>query len=141
MINTKDSTQTLIQTQSDKCVGCNRCIRVCPIETANISYQNEFGETKVVIDNTQCILCGECLQICEHNARIIVDDTEQFFEDLKNGLPISIMTAPSMQITMPEQKRIFAWLRALGVQLIYDVSLGADYSKSKRASTNRARTI
>lgn len=117
---------SLIYANDQKCVGCNRCIRVCPIETANISYQDESGNTKVILDPSQCILCGACLDICEHHARYIVDDTERFFEDVQKGIPISVIAAPSIQATVPQWRRLFTMLRELGVKLIYDVSLGAD---------------
>lgn len=117
---------SLISADEEKCVGCNRCIRVCPIETANIAYQDEHDSTKVGVDSTQCILCGACAKVCEHDARHIYDDLERFIEDLQKGEPISVMAAPSIQTTVPQWRQLFAWLRALGVRVIYDVSLGAD---------------
>ena len=116
----------LIQTDMSKCVGCNRCIRECPIESANIAYQDEEGNTKVEIDPSQCIVCGACVDVCKHDARHIDDDMDRFFADIKKGLAISLMAAPSIQTTIPHWRRLFTWLRGLGIRSIYDVSLGAD---------------
>ena len=122
-----DSTEnTYIRVDEDKCIGCNRCIRACPIETANIAYQDENKNIKVRMDSTQCILCGRCIDACDHDARYINDDTERFFKDLESGVPIVVMTAPSIQTNIPQWKRLFTWLRTCGVTSIYDVSLGAD---------------
>ena len=115
-----------IHMEEEKCVGCNRCIRVCPIETANIAFEDESGNIRVRLDQSQCIYCGACIGVCDHGARVIDDDTERFFADLARGVPISVMAAPSIQTNIPEWKRLFAWLRRLGVAHIYDVSLGAD---------------
>ncbi|MDR2727042.1 MAG: 4Fe-4S binding protein, partial [Deltaproteobacteria bacterium] len=78
---------SFIRQEEDKCIGCNRCIRACPIETANIAYQDEKGAIKVRMDATQCILCGACVDVCDHTARHIDDDTERFFQDLAAGVP------------------------------------------------------
>ena len=115
-----------IRTDDEKCVGCNRCMRVCPIEIANIAYQDADGNTKVSLDASECILCGACAKVCDHGARLIGDDTERFFQDIRSGVPISVMAAPSIQTTMPDWRNLFTWLRQLGVKQIYDVSLGAD---------------
>ena len=115
-----------IRLEEDKCIGCNHCIRVCPIETANIAYQAENKDIKVRIDATQCILCGVCVDACDHSARHIIDDTERFFQDLNAGVPIAVMTAPAITTNIPEWKLLFTWLRRCGVTSIYDVSLGAD---------------
>ena len=96
------------------------------METANITYLDEDGNTKVKVDYSQCIACGLCIYTCHHNARYYVDDTERFFDDLASGVPISIIAAPSIQINIPEYKRLFSYLRKNGVKKIYDVSLGAD---------------
>ena len=115
-----------IRTDDEKCVGCNRCMRVCPVETANVAYQDADGRTKVSLDDSQCILCGACVEVCEHDARSIGDDTERFFEDLRRGIPVAVMTAPSIRTAIPAWKGVLAWLRALGAGPFYDVSLGAD---------------
>ena len=115
-----------IYLEESKCVGCNRCTRVCPVETANIAYKNVLGEIKIRLDASQCILCGACIDVCDHAARRINDDTERFFHDLAAGVPLAVITAPSIKSNIPNWKRLFTRLRRLGVRLIYDVSLGAD---------------
>lgn len=60
--NTQPDTTHLVWKDDEKCVGCNRCIRVCPVETANIAYQDAQGNTKVTLDASQCVLCGACVQ-------------------------------------------------------------------------------
>ena len=119
-------TRGLIETIPDLCTGCNRCVRECPMETASVTYQDENGAIKVRIDHAKCIVCGRCVSACKHNARRYDDDTGVFFEDLSSGVPISIIAAPSIKTNIPEYKRLFTYLKKLGVKKIYDVSLGAD---------------
>ena len=66
---------------NEKCVGCNRCISVCPVITANRSTV-ENGRQRIDVNPTQCIVCGSCFDACEHQARSYEDDTERFFADL-----------------------------------------------------------
>ena len=89
----------LITNDLEKCVGCNRCIRVCPVEEANIAYI-ENNETKVRIDGDKCIACGACLTACQHDSRGFVDDTERFFEDLAKGEAISVFCAPASRASL-----------------------------------------
>jgi len=116
----------IIKTNSDLCNGCNRCVRECPMEASNISYQDEAGNIKVKIDHEKCIACGRCITACKHDARYFEDDTEKFFNDLSEGVPISIIAAPSIRTNIPLYKKLFTYLKSLGVNKIYDVSLGAD---------------
>ena len=96
------------------------------MEMANITYQDEAGAVKVRIDNEKCITCGRCILACKHEARYYVDDTERFFEDLKNGIPISLVAAPSVRTNIPGYKKLFTYLKRMGVKKIYDVAMGAD---------------
>ena len=116
----------VIKTDIEACSGCNRCVRECPMELANITYQDENGDIKVRLDETKCITCGRCVFPCKTGARYYVDDTAEFFRDLDEGKPISIMTAPSIRTNIPDFERIFTLLRQRGVRKIYDVSFGAD---------------
>ena len=116
----------IIKSINESCTGCNRCIRECPMETVNITYQDEAGNIKVKIDPDKCIGCGRCVTACKHDARHYSDDTDLFFNDLAEGLPISLIAAPSIRTNIPEYKKLFTYLKKLGVNKIYDVSLGAD---------------
>ncbi|MCL1999825.1 MAG: ATP-binding protein [Planctomycetes bacterium] len=107
------------------CVGCNRCIRFCPVEGANIAYSEEDA-IKVEIDYLRCIACGSCISACQHDSRSYYDDTERFLSDLRAGLPISMFAAPASRTNGENFGRLLTWLRRQGVRKIYDVSMGAD---------------
>jgi len=96
------------------------------MEMANITYQDEAGNIKVKISQDKCINCGMCVWVCKHDARRFTDDTGRFFDDLAKGIPISLIAAPSVKTNVPEYKKLFTYLKSLGVNKIYDVSLGAD---------------
>lgn len=115
----------IIFTIQENCVGCNKCINVCPLVDANVSKLID-GENKIIVDSDNCIACGHCIDICDHNAREYLDDTEMFFSDLKKGKSISILVAPAIRTNFQQYKRLFGYLKDRGVKLIYDVSLGAD---------------
>ena len=63
---------------NENCIGCNRCISVCPILTANQAVVVD-GKSRIEVNHAQCINCGACFDACEHQAREYADDTEQFF--------------------------------------------------------------
>ena len=110
-----------IKTKKEKCIGCNKCIRECPILGANISFVDENNENKVVVDKEKCISCGKCIKVCQHNVRYFEDDTERFFDDLNSGKSISIITAPAIRANFPDYKRLLGYLKHLNANVIYDV--------------------
>ena len=117
--------RSLITNNTQSCVGCNRCIRVCPVEGANIAYSEE-NQIKVKVDNARCIVCGACITACQHDSRDYYDDTSRFLADLQQGVPISMFAAPANRANGENWGRLLTWLRKKGVRKIYDVSLGAD---------------
>jgi len=48
---------------TDKCIGCTRCARICPVTCIH-------GKVKElhVIDQEKCIKCGSCYEVCPVNA-------------------------------------------------------------------------
>ena len=117
--------RAVITNDPEKCVGCNRCIRVCPVDEANI-VQEIDSKIVVKIDSDKCISCGACIAACSHDVRAYEDDTERFFNDLRAGVKISLFTAPALKTNFDNWRQILTWLRGLGVFRVFDVSLGAD---------------
>ena len=117
--------KNIIETFNEKCTGCNKCIRSCPIEGANLSIMKN-GRDIVEINAERCIVCGKCIEVCDHNARDFNDDTLELFEALKNKKKITLVVAPAIRVNMVNYKRLFGYFKSIGISLIYDVSFGAD---------------
>ncbi len=120
----KRETTGLVYT-NDRCIGCNRCIMVCPVQGANRSVISE-GKNKILVDPSKCIHCGNCIRECRHQARDYIDDTEAFIKDLGNE-NISIIIAPSFFVLYPYTcGKVINFLLDNGINCAYDGSQGAD---------------
>lgn len=107
---------------NDNCVGCNKCIRSCPSIAANVA---ENG--RIHVNEDMCIACGSCFDHCHHDARDYIDDTDTFLADLKAGKHYTVIVAPAFIANYPKiYKKVFGYLKSLGVSHIYPVSFGAD---------------
>ena len=116
---------SLVRT-NEKCIGCNRCIRSCSCIGANIAVEKDRGNV-IEVDPVKCIACGSCIDACEHGAREYMDDTEEFFRDLKNGERISVIIAPAFRANYPnDYEKYLGMLKKLGVNRFVSVSFGAD---------------
>ena len=107
---------------NEKCVGCNKCIRSCPVLTANVASAG-----KISVSEEMCIQCGACFDNCHHGARDFEDDTQKFLDGLRNGKEMSVIVAPAFIANYPKiYKKVYGYLKSLGVKHIYSVSFGAD---------------
>ena len=117
--------QSIVYT-NDKCIGCNKCIKVCSAIGACVSSE-ENGKAHIRVDGSKCVACGSCIDVCEHGAREFCDDTERFFEDLKAGHNISLLLAPAFKANFPDDyESVLGGLKDIGVKRIISVSFGAD---------------
>lgn len=111
----------------ENCINCHRCIAVCPIK-----YCNDASGSVVKLNHSACIGCGACIETClrvhdgceEKSARIPLDDSAEF-EAALDKEKIAVLVAPSAFSNFEGLKLITA-LRHLGVQGVFDVSLGAE---------------
>lgn len=118
---------SVICVETEKCVGCNACVRACPVADANIAHVNGDGSLVINVDDDRCIKCGACIKACSHGARYFQDDIDRFFQDLKGGQEIAVIVAPAVRIAFEGNwRQVLQWLRNQGVRAVYDVSFGAD---------------
>ena len=115
----------IITLDESKCAGCNKCIAECPVDGANSAYLVD-GSNKVRIDTEMCIACGHCIDVCDHNARDYNDDTSAFLTALARGERVSVIAAPAIRFNFPDYRKLFGWLKSRGVNVIWDVSFGAE---------------
>jgi iron only hydrogenase large subunit-like protein/prefoldin subunit 5 len=117
----------IVAVNDKKCVGCNSCVRVCPVHEANKAILSDDGRMVITIDDQKCIKCGECIKVCSHQARTYSDDTDVFWDDLNAGRDLTLIVAPSVKIAFDGYWRhVLKWMRTRGVKAVYDVSYGAD---------------
>lgn len=112
----------MVHVTEDKCIGCNACIRVCPVPNAN-----RYDGKVVHINPEECIQCGECVKGCQHGARYYDDDLETVFELMKSKKKVSFIVAPAIKTAMDGKWRhVLKWLKDNGANEVYDGSFGAD---------------
>lgn len=54
---------------SDKCVGCEECVDVCPVEV----FEMKDGKS-VVVNGEECLGCESCVEVCETDAVAVEED-------------------------------------------------------------------
>lgn len=110
-----------VTVDQNKCIGCNACIRACPVPSAN---KMENGKVQCVYD--ECIRCGECIKACPHGARDYTDDLDVLLDLMKGG-NVSVIVAPAIKSAFDGSWRhVLKWLKNNGVREIYDGAFGAD---------------
>ena len=52
----------------NKCVGCGKCVKVCPYEAIDM-------EDKLAVINDKCTICAICIDSCPFEAILLTKDT------------------------------------------------------------------
>nr|YP_010884198.1 NADH-plastoquinone oxidoreductase subunit I [Helleborus lividus]WIW41837.1 NADH-plastoquinone oxidoreductase subunit I [Helleborus lividus] len=70
-----------IHFEFDKCIACEVCVRVCPIDLPVVDWKLETGIRKkrllnYSIDFGICIFCGNCVEYCPTNCLSLTEEYE-----------------------------------------------------------------
>jgi iron-only hydrogenase group A len=130
---------------SEKCVLCGRCVRVCAeIQGVYNLSQHGRGFTTVVgpahmanMDDSVCIQCGQCINVCPTAAFLEKRSASTVWEAIANPeMHVVVQTAPSIRAAIgegfglaagtPATGQMVTALRRLGFDRVFDTDFGAD---------------
>ena len=136
-----------------KCVLCGRCVAACKTHsgTGMIEIAGKGADRKVqakdgqCFDETNCLLCGQCVAACPVGAlqeKTHLDRVKEALEDENKHVIVAM--APAVRAAMGElfkmpygtdvTGKIYAALRELGFDKIFDINFGADATIMEEAS-------
>ena len=101
----------------DDCIGCTRCMRVCPTEAIRIV------DGKVTLVDNQCVNCGACLNACHVQAFNIIGDQKEQLNNYKFNVAILPIAIYGMIQEIEDLNIIYETLYDLGFDAVFDSSV------------------
>ena len=148
-----DERSKAITIDRTKCVLCGRCQAACTTKTGtgSIKLANVDGKRIVTtngqkcFDDTNCLLCGQCIAACPVgalNEKSHIDRVKEALEDSEKHVVVAM--APAVRTAMGELFRmgygqdvtgkLYAALRKLGFDKVFDINFGADMTIMEEAT-------
>jgi len=131
---------------STKCIDCRNCVEVCQkqkvgyLKLTNKKTLNQIQPDK----NKDCIFCGQCITHCPVGAFEAIGEFENIEKPLKTKNKIIVFQiAPAIRTSIGEEfgleegkiivNKLVGAIKQLGVDFIFDVSAGADFTTFEEA--------
>ena len=140
-----DSSSPSVVRDSEKCILCGKCVRVCSeIQGANaLTFSHRGFKTSVVpaynvgLGDSVCTNCGQCVNVCPTAALLEQDMTDEVWRHLHDPEKIVIVQiAPAVRVAIGEgfgnepgkdmTYETVTALRMLGFNVVFDTQFSAD---------------
>ena len=137
---------------NNKCILCRRCVAACQQQDISVIGANARGidthigsAFELPLNATSCISCGQCIVNCPVGALYEKDDTEKVFSAISDPAKyVVVQAAPAVRATLGEcfgmpigtdvTGKMFAALRRLGFNKVFDTNFGADLTIMEEAT-------
>lgn len=137
---------------NNKCILCRRCVAACNEQGIGVIGANARGidthigsAFELPLNATSCISCGQCIVNCPVGAIYEKDDTEKVFDAISDkDKYVVVQAAPAVRATLGEcfgmpigtdvTGKMFAALRRLGFNKVFDTNFGADLTIMEEAT-------
>ena len=148
-----DSTCT-IKLEPNKCIKCGRCVEVCQTvqDVHALCFMGRGYDTTISpagenlsLSDSPCVRCGQCSAHCPTGAIFEHDDTRAVWDILNDDkYYTTVQIAPAVRIALGEAfglepgvnltKKIYAALRRLGFNAVFDTNYTADVTIMEEGS-------
>lgn len=148
-----DESNPSIVRDPNKCILCGACVRACTEHQglSVLGFANRGSKTVVQpmagksIIESECVNCGQCVAVCPTGALTIKNDVENVWNALTNpNKKVVVQFAPAVRVAIGElfgfkvgenmTGKLYAALRALGFDLVFDTNFSADLTIMEEAT-------
>ncbi|MFH1036777.1 MAG: [FeFe] hydrogenase, group A [Patescibacteria group bacterium] len=134
---------------SSKCIDCKNCVEMCQRQGVcflEVKEKDDFFQIFPSADKKRdCIYCGQCIVHCPTGAFEAAGEFEEVEKSLKQKDKVVIFQfAPAIRTSIGEEfnmpagsvvtEKLVAGIRKLGVDKVFDVSVGADFATAEEAN-------
>lgn len=149
----KDTSTGTIELEPSKCIKCGRCVDVCQNQQDvwALSFLERGFETRISpagdisLAESPCVRCGQCSAHCPTGAIFEHDETQKVWEAIQNkDMHCVVQIAPAVRVAIGEPfgfepgtnltPKIYAALRRIGFETVFDTNFGADVTIMEEAS-------
>ena len=137
---------------NNKCILCRRCVAACNNQGINVIGANARGidthigsAFELPLGSTSCVSCGQCIVSCPVGAlyeKSNIKDIQKAIADPNKF--VVVQAAPTSRATLGEcfdmpigtdvTGKLFAAMRRLGFDKVYDTNFGADLTIMEEAT-------
>ncbi|THB62525.1 MAG: ferredoxin, partial [Spirochaetaceae bacterium] len=149
----RDKSTPSIVLDPRKCVKCGRCVLVCQQlqDVWALEFISRGDQTQMVpaggvlLNESPCIKCGQCSAHCPVGAIYERDDTKKLLDAIRDpDKHVAVQIAPAVRVAIGEAfdmepgtvttGKIYAALRRIGVDAVFDTNFSADLTIMEEGS-------
>jgi iron-only hydrogenase group A len=149
----RDESTASIILNPEKCIKCGRCVQVCQqlqgvwaLEFVGRGDGTEIAPAaNLLLDDSPCIKCGQCSAHCPVGAIFERDQTAEFLDAVHDPEKhVVAQIAPAVRVAIGEAfdlepgtictGQMYASLRRLGVDAVFDTNFAADLTIMEEGS-------
>jgi len=148
-----DTSSPSIVLDPHKCIKCGRCIQVCQ-ELQGVFALDFIGRgdstvmspaASLKLNDSPCVKCGQCIVHCPVGAIYEKDETAELRAAIADpNKVVAVQMAPSVRVGISEEfdlpvgtvstGRLYAALRKIGVDVVFDTNFSADLTIMEEGS-------